>query len=53
MAQISLLTPSGIHLGFGSATALKRDPLATNLVERGRAIVEKLMAQKRIKALDY
>jgi len=46
--QISILTPGGIHLGLGTAKVLDRDPLAKSLVGRGKAIANKLMAQRKI-----
>ena len=47
--QISFLTPSGIHLGTGSAAILPKDPLAKSLVDRGAALVDKLLAQRKDK----
>jgi hypothetical protein len=43
--QISLLTPSGVHMGMGSADILGDDPLAKDLVDRARGLVGKLTAQ--------
>jgi hypothetical protein len=45
MIQISLLTPSGIHMGKGTTAVLGRDRLAKGLVDRGIKLVETLMAQ--------
>lgn len=45
--QISFLTPSGLHLGTGPAAILPRDPLAKSLVDRGEALVDKLLAQRK------
>ena len=49
LIQISFLTPSGIHLGMGPASILPQDPLAKSLVDRGAALVDKLLAQRNDK----